>query len=83
MKMNLVVPIGTVKFVFYDDVKKNFREEIIGVSNYCRITVPSNIWFAFQCLSNQKAIILNISDILFDSNEPINCELSKFEYNWN
>tara|TARA_A100001011_G_scaffold390211_2_gene473192 strand:+ start:902 stop:1327 length:426 start_codon:yes stop_codon:yes gene_type:complete len=82
MTMNLIVPVGSVKFVFYDDVKKIFREETIGESNYSRITVPNKIWFAFQCISNYKATILNISDIIFDPEESINCDLSEFLYEW-
>ena len=48
MTMNLIVPIGSVRFIFYDE-KKNFLESIvIGEENYLRITVPPNIWFGFR-----------------------------------
>ena len=47
MTMNIVVPIGEVRFVFFDD-SELFREEIIGFSNYSRLTVPPGIWFGFQ-----------------------------------
>ena len=51
MTMNLVVPIGTVRFVFCDLLRHNFREEEIGASSYARITVPPKIWFGFQGIS--------------------------------
>ena len=51
MHMNLVVPVGLVKFVFYED--KKFKEIIIGEKKYHRIYVPNRIYFAFQNLSKQ------------------------------
>ena len=40
MTMNLVVPVGMVRFVFCDLENNAFREEEIGVNSYSRITVP-------------------------------------------
>lgn len=69
MTMNLIVPRGSVRFIFYDE-KKNFLESIvIGEENYLRITVPPNIWFGFKCLSPYKSYILNISNQLHDPKE--------------
>ena len=48
MTMNLLVPVGTVCFVFYDSERKSFRELRIGSHSYCRITVPPKIWFGFK-----------------------------------
>ena len=69
MTMNLIVPIGSVGFTFYD-AKKNFLKNIvIGQENYLRITVPPNIWSGFKCLSPYKSYILNISNHLHDPKE--------------
>ena len=40
MTMNLIVPSGTVKFVFFDEKFKSHKELTIGRINYCRVTVP-------------------------------------------
>ena len=48
MTMNLLVPVGTVCFVFSDSDRKSFRELRIGSDFYCRITVPPKIWFGFK-----------------------------------
>tara|TARA_B100001248_G_C27398910_1_gene468196 strand:- start:8285 stop:8704 length:420 start_codon:yes stop_codon:yes gene_type:complete len=69
MTMNLIVPIGKVQFVFYDEDKKLLKKIIIGNENYSRITVPSMIWFGFKGLSNNTSYILNISNELHDSME--------------
>lgn len=81
MIMNLVVPIGNVKFVFLSLPSLSFKEIIIGQSNYCRLTVPSNIWFGFKGLSDNN-LILNIASIMHDPNETETCKIDKFEYNW-
>ena len=82
MVMNLVVPFGKVKFVFYDILLDKFREEIIGHENYSRITVPPKIWFGFKGLSSNKNIIINVSNILHDPNEQLTTHQDKFKYDW-
>lgn len=62
MSMNLLVPLGKVRFVFFDGAK--FKKIIIGEKNYCRIYVPNNIFFSFQNLSNDKSLIVNNSSII-------------------
>lgn len=69
MTMNLIVPIGNVRFVFYDNKKNIIQNIVIGEKNYSRITVPPNIWFGFKCLSSHKSFILNISNQLHDPKE--------------
>ena len=48
MTLNLVVPVGEVKFVFHEPHSGDFREELLGESHYFRLTVPPGIWFGFQ-----------------------------------
>ncbi|CAN2170807.1 hypothetical protein MCEMRE203_00047 [Candidatus Nanopelagicaceae bacterium] len=87
MTMNLVVPVGMVRFVFADSVSDThsieFRTIEIGSDNYARITVPPNIWFAFQGLEQRSNLILNISNILHSSTESEKLDLRSFEYSWN
>ena len=86
MVMNLVVPVGTVRFVFHLDNDKptqNFRVIDIGRDNYARITVPSGIWFGFQGLESPHNLILNVSSILHDPLEVERKSLNEIEYDWN
>ncbi len=62
MTMNLIIPIGRVKFNFYDENKNLLKSTVVGEDNYCRITVPPLIWFGFKGLSSHTSYILNISD---------------------
>ena len=67
--MNLVVPVGNVQFIFYDNNKKLIDNIIIGEKNYSRITVPPKIWFGFKGLSSSTSYILNVSDVSHDPSE--------------
>lgn len=69
MTMNLVVPVGKVQFIFYDEKKIFLRNAIIGEDNYSRITVPPKIWFGFKGLSSRTSYILNISNVSHDPSE--------------
>ncbi len=82
MKLNLVVPIGKVRFVFFDEMTGNFCEEIIGEKIYYRIVVLPKTWFAFQGLSKQESLILNIADIPHDPKEQSTIELKKIKFDW-
>ena len=82
MKLNLVVPCGKVKFVFYSKQNNTFREIIIGEKKYYRLTVPPKIWFGFKGMSKKESIILNIANILHDPKESLKCEKNLFSYTW-
>ena len=79
MTMNLVVPVGEVKFVFHLPESKNkFRVENIGLSNYSRIIVPPGIWFGFKGLSKNNNLVSNLANIKHDPQESINVEKNFF-----
>ena len=86
MTMNVVVPVGQVKFVFWsvtsDGVEK-FRVEEIGDDHYARLTVPPGIWFAFQGLHTPQSLLLNIANIPHDPNEVERLALTDINYDWN
>ena len=83
MTMNLVVPVGEVKFVFHLPESKNkFRVENIGLSNYSRIIVPPGIWFGFKGLSKDNNLVSNLANIKHDPLESINVERNFFSYKW-
>ncbi len=81
MIMNIVVPVGNVRFVFFKDENSGFRIEEIGENNYARLTVPPGIWFGFQSLE-PKSLVMNISSILHDSEEVDRLLVTDLKYNW-
>ena len=85
MTLNLIVPVGEVRFVLFDDreiLSTQFQEIIISKNNYCRLTVPPMIWMGFQGLSDGDSMLLNIADIEHDPNEVDRKEIEKINYNW-
>ncbi len=86
MTMNLVVPIGNVRFVFLQAegrMEQNHRDIEIGQSNYSRITVPPGIWFGFQNEDEQASLVLNLGNIEHNPNEVIKLPIQTFEFDWN
>ncbi len=82
MTMNLLVPVGTVCFVFYDSERKSFRELRIGSDSYCRITVPPKIWFGFKGEGLCNSLVLNISSIPHDPKEVLRMSKDEILFNW-
>lgn len=83
MTMNLVVPIGSVRFVFMDDATCTSREEVLGEDRYARVTVPPGIWFGFQGLATPASLIFNLASIVHDPLEVERRPASDIDYNWN
>ncbi len=85
MTLNLVAPVGEIKFVLFDDRDESntrFQEVIISRENYCRLTVPPMVWMGFQGLSNNGSMLLNIANIEHDASEVDRLEIDKINYNW-
>lgn len=85
MTMNVVVPVGQVRFVFRmvnAAGADEFRVEEIGVDRYARITVPAGIWFGFKGCSKQQSLVLNIASIPHDPNEVERLNISDINYIW-
>jgi len=74
MISNLIVPSGRIRFILYDDrpASSSFsvvQEIILSKENYQRLTVPPGIWMAFEGLSDETNMLLNISSIPHDPTE--------------
>lgn len=87
MEMNLIVPVGSIRFVFFDDRPESltggeFFEIIMSLDNYCRLTVAPGIWMAFQGLGRELNLLLNIASIEHNPSEAKTVELEAINYNW-
>jgi dTDP-4-dehydrorhamnose 3,5-epimerase len=77
MTMNLVVPVGAVRFYFRHDNGKTGNINL-GETNYQRLTVSPGLWVAFSGLSNGLNLVLNVADIEHDPTEAINVPLETY-----
>jgi dTDP-4-dehydrorhamnose 3,5-epimerase len=81
MTLNLVVPIGMIKFVIYNECTKDFFSVQLSHNNYQRLTVAPNLWLAFRGIEKYN-ILLNIASIEHDQNEAVNKNIEAIEYDW-
>jgi dTDP-4-dehydrorhamnose 3,5-epimerase len=85
MTLNLIAPIGEIKFNFIDfrpDSKtyNSLFEINLSEKDYCRLTVPPNIWFAFKGVGEGINMLTNIADISHDPNEVLRKELNEIQF---
>ncbi len=89
MVLNLLVVLGAVRFVIYDDREKSptrgkFCSLILSrKDNYQRLTVPAGLWVAFQGLDAAANLVLNLASLEHDPNESENRDLAEIAYDWN
>ena len=85
MTLNIIVPIGKIRFVLFDDrvgQVKEFQEIILSNDNYSRLTVPPMIWMGFQGLHSDESILLNIANIKHNPEESETRNIEEIEFNW-
>lgn len=87
MTLNLVVPQGAVKVVIFDErddsaTKGEYQEIVLSVENYSRLTIPPNLWVAFQGASVGVNMLLNIANIEHDPDESSDFDLNELPYSW-
>ena len=81
MTMTLYVPVGKVRFVFYDE--KNFMSVLIGENKFYKIIVPPNIWLAFKGVSKAVNLVFNLANIKHNDKEVVRKKNDEIKYKWN
>ena len=76
MTLNVIVPVGVIHFVLYDERKDSSSYGVIdeielSVKNYHRLTVPPGVWMAFKGIGEGLNMLLNIASI---PHEPMEAE---------
>lgn len=87
MTLNLVVPIGSVTFIIYDNRKISLSKDQyfkvkLSPNNYKRLTVPPGLWLAFKGNNPNTNLILNIASMTHDPDEVEKLNLDKITYNF-
>ncbi len=79
MTLNLIVVIGEIKFVIYDE--RTFFNVTLSINNYQRLSVAPGLWVAFKGLSDSN-MLLNLASIEHMPSESNNMALDGFDYDW-
>lgn len=87
MVLNLIVPVGEVKFVVKDlnIINSNLNptfEIVLSKDNYCRLTIEPGLWFGFKGIGNGLNMVTNIASIVHDPLEVERKELDEIAYVW-
>jgi dTDP-4-dehydrorhamnose 3,5-epimerase len=87
MTLNLIVPIGAIRFVIFDNRSDSsthgiYNQVVLSADNYSRLTIQPGLWVAFQGVGKNENMLLNIASIEHDPAESINSPLEAFEFNW-
>jgi dTDP-4-dehydrorhamnose 3,5-epimerase len=81
MTLNLVVPVGEIEFVVYDENKKEFFNIKLSQKNYQRLTVEPELWMAFRGIK-ENSMLLNLASIEHNPDEAINLGIKEIAYEW-
>jgi len=79
--LNLTIILGKVKFVIYNEKKKNFKNIILKENDKKKFYIPPGIWFGFKGLSKNN-IILSISSKISDEKEILRKKIKEINFNW-
>jgi dTDP-4-dehydrorhamnose 3,5-epimerase len=88
MILNIVVPVGKIKFVIFDDRKNSstqncFFETVLSTENYYRLTLQPGLWMAFKGMNEGLNMLLNIANIPHNPQEAENVPIEAINYtNW-
>ena len=88
MTLNLVVVIGKVKFIIYDDrtgsdTYGSFFEIVLSPKdNYQRLTVSPGLWMAFSGIDSQTSVLMDIIPEPHDDTEGDRAALDFFPYHF-
>jgi len=81
MVLNLVVPMGEIEFVIYDEKKDEFFSVKLSQKNYQRLTVKAGLWMAFRGVE-QNNMLLNLASIEHNPDEARSITLDEIKYRW-
>ena len=81
MTVNVVVPVGHVRFVV--STEDAFDTFDLGPDHeYGRLTIEPGTWFGFKGGAN-GGLVLNLANIVHRSDEADGKEIDEFSYDWN
>jgi len=87
MTLNIVVPVGEIRFVIHDDRSGSAsngatQDFVLSRDNYKRLTVPPGVWMGFQGLGGELNLLLDVTDMPHDPSEADRCAVDAIGYDW-
>jgi len=87
MTLNVVVPVGEIRFVVHDDrpnSPSNGLTDVIDLSRsrYFRLTVPPGLWMGFMGVGEGLNLLLNIANLRHDPSEADRRPVDAIAFDW-
>jgi len=87
---NLTVPINKIRLVIYDNRSSSSTHgkiaeyELGRPDHYCLVHIPPMLWYGFQALGGETALIVNCADQPHDPNdtESLSSDSNEIPYQW-
>ena len=87
---NLTVPINKIRLVIYDNRSSSSTHgkiaeyELGRPDHYCLVHIPPMLWYGFQTLGDQTALIANCADQPHDpeETESLPIDSNEIPYQW-
>lgn len=86
--LNIVVPVGAIRFVIYDDREGSstygqFEDVVLSAKdNYKRMTIAPGLWMAFQGVGEGIAMLMDVIPEIHDDSESEKKELSEINFSF-
>ena len=80
MRLNLIVPVGSVTFCVHDEAADLAMSVTADANHYVRVTVDPGLWVAFRGNGDVASVVLNLASIEHDPAEVESAELDRFRF---
>jgi dTDP-4-dehydrorhamnose 3,5-epimerase len=87
MTLNLVVPVGEIRFAIHDDRPGSASQGVtqtvvLSRERYMRLTVPPGLWMGFQGFGREMNLLLDVADLPHDPAEADRCPVDAIAFDW-
>jgi len=87
MTLNLVVPLGSIRFVIYDDrinSQTRGQKKVVDLSTdyYRRLVIEPGLWVGFVGRGVGTNMLLNVANIAHDPQEVERRPVESFPHDW-
>lgn len=77
MAMNLLVPVGMIRFHLETDQAGEVEFVTLGERDYRRLFVPPGVWLAFEGIGKSTNLLMNLASIEHEPNESVGREFAR------
>lgn len=71
MSMNLLVPVGSIRFHLQAEGMSVVERVVLGEVDYRRLFVPPGVWMAFEGVGPTTNLLMNVASIEHDPTESV------------